>query len=240
MHDLPGLGELWLRTRGNPAIRIAVLDGPVELAHPGLVGAMLKQRTVTGSPARFGGSAGRHGTRVAELIFGRTGGIAPHCTGISLPIFSSDGARLRPCSQLDPALALTAAIQEEVHVINVSGGEFTPSGEAHPLLADVVRECERRGILIVAAAGNEGCDCLHVPAAMSPVLAVGAIDAAGEPLEFSNWGAAYRRQGIVAPGADGTSFAAARGTGVAALLLSLQIKLGQRPDPPPGRPALRE
>src|SRR5262245_16793653 len=55
MHDPPGLRELWQRTRGDPAIRIAVLDGPVDLAHPCLVGAMLRQRTVTGSPARFDG-----------------------------------------------------------------------------------------------------------------------------------------------------------------------------------------
>ena len=50
---------------------------------------------------------------------------------------------------------------------------------ADPLLADVVRQCARQGVLIVAAAGNEGCACLHVPAALESVLAVGAMDAAG-------------------------------------------------------------
>ena len=92
----------------------------------------------------------------------------------------------------------------------------------------------------VAAAGNNGCDCLHVPAALPAVLAVGAMDAHGHPLEFSNWGKAYQTQGILAPGKDitgaksgggtvqlsGTSFATPIVAGVAALLLSLQVQRG--------------
>src|SRR5207247_1268487 len=82
------------------------------------------------------------------------------------------------------------------HVVNISGGQFAPSGGAHPLLADAVRSCTSRGILVVAAAGNDGCDCLHLPAALPNVLTVGALDRAGRPLAFSNWGAAYRSHGI--------------------------------------------
>ena len=95
--------------------------------------------------------------------------------------------------------------------------------------------CTRRGILIVAAAGNEGCDCLHVPAAVSGVLAVGAMTWDGEPLASSNWGKLYRSSGLIAPGANlrtavpgggtkvasGTSFATAIISGIAALIASL-------------------
>jgi hypothetical protein len=235
---LPANFELCRRTEGNPAIRLAILDGPVDLADRDFDGASLTQRSIANGVAVGGPS--QHGTRVARLIVGQLSGIAPRCTAISFPIFeSSDGGELRPGSQLDLVQALTAAIQEEVHVINVSGGQFSPSGAAHPLLAELVRQCERRGILIVAAAGNEGCDCLHVPAALGVVLAVGAADESGEPLPFSNWGKAYRRQGIVAPGEGGTSLAAARVTGVAALLLSLQLQRGLKPNPLAVREALR-
>ena len=55
-------------------------------------------------------------------------------------------------------------------------------------------------MLIVAAAGNNGCQCLHLPAALPTVLAVGAMDAQGLPLGSSNWGDAYQNEGILAPG----------------------------------------
>ncbi len=128
------------------------------------------------------------------MIFGHHDGplpgLAPLCRGVLVPIFQSVGEQsIQLCSQLDLARAISQAVQQGAHVVNISGGQFSPSGTAHPLLADVVRDCARRSVLIVAAAGNDGCACLHVPAALDSVLAVGAMDAQGKPLESSNWGA---------------------------------------------------
>jgi hypothetical protein len=72
------------------------------------------------------------------------------------------------------------------------------------------------------------------------------------PLAISNWGAAYRLQGILAPGKDilgavpgggtgtksGTSFATAIVSGTAALLLSIQLAAGEKADPQVVRRAL--
>ena len=96
-------------------------------------------------------------------------------------------------------------------------------------------------MLIVAAAGNDGCDCFHVPAALPCVLAVGAMRWDGTPLLGSNWGSIYGQQGILVPGEDipvagrqglpelraGTSFATAIVSGVAALLLSRERQRGR-------------
>ena len=247
---LSGTRELWAETLGDPAVCVAVLDGPVDLSHPSLNGANLTQGETLVPGAADLGPACRHGTHVASVIFGRhdgpVPGLAPRCRGVLLPIFQSLGEQsLQPCSQLDLARAITQAVQRGAHVINISGGQFSPSGTAHPLLADVVRDCARRGTLIVAAAGNDGCECLHVPAALDSVLAVGAMDARGGPLVSSNWGGPYGIQGILAPGvgilgaqpgggtarATGTSYATALVSGVAALLVSVQRKCGQPPSP---------
>ena len=127
-----------------------------------------------------------------------------------------------------------------------------PAGEADEWLQRAVELCRERDVLIVAAAGNDRCACLHLPAALPSVLAVGAMDDDGYPLEFSNWGAGYGRQGVLAPGFDvpgavpgggtarltGSSFATPVVTGVAALLLSVQLEEGGTPSPHEIREAL--
>jgi hypothetical protein len=254
---VPGMAQLWARTSGDPGVCMALLDGPVDLTHPSLCTAKLTQIDTLADSATDRGVACRHGTHVASILFGQPGGpvrgLAPGCRGVSIPIFATgaDG-QLQTCSQLDLVRAISMAVQQGAQIINISAGQFAPSGTASPLLESVVRECARHDLLLVAAAGNEGCECLHIPAALETVLAVGAMSASGEPLAFSNWGGRYQIQGILAPGEDilgaragggaargsGTSYATAVVSGVAALLLSLQRKLGMTPSPQAVRAAL--
>ncbi len=231
---------------GDERITIAVLDGPVDLLHPCFAGARLSELQTLA--AASGGRALAHGTHVASIIFGQPGsavrGIAPACRGLIAPIFS-DGDGGLTCSQLDLARAILLAVEHGAHIINISGGQLTPSGEPEPILAQAVETCLRRNVLIVAAAGNDGCDCLHIPAAAPSVLAVGAMGDDGAPLASSNWGATYLAQGVLAPGMavlgaapgggtvskSGTSFAAPYVSGVCALLAAAQLAGGEAPDP---------
>lgn len=240
--------------QGDERICIAVLDGPVELSHPCFAGARLTTlETIAGGPN--GGRALAHGTHVASIIFGQKGGavegLAPGCRGLIVPIFSDAEAGLT-CSQLDLARAILVAVDNGAHIINISGGQLHPSGRPEPILEQAIATCARRNVLIVAAAGNDGCDCLHIPAAAPSVLAVGAMDRHGAPLASSNWGGAYRSQGILAPGVDilgatpgggtarksGTSFATPFVSGFAGILAGLQLARGQTPDPHAIRAAL--
>jgi len=241
---------IWAETRGDPRITIAVLDGPVDRSHPCFAGADLTEVETLASSKPYSGPASRHGTHVASIIFGQHGspvqGVAPSCRGIILPVFGSGPQNsVVMCSQLDLARAILQAIERGAHVINISGGQLSATGEPEPLLEKAIRSCVERNVLVVAAAGNDACNCLHVPAALDSVLSVGAMDGRGSPLDVSNWGQAYQTGGILAPGQDivgaapggevalksGTSFATAIASGVAALLLSFQLKLGERPDP---------
>jgi hypothetical protein len=248
-YPLPGIAEIWRSTLGDPSIVVAVLDGPVDLSHPSLRGAQLSViQGVRGSACRDAACA--HGTHVASLIFGQHGvgplrGIAPRCRGIVIPVFSDDPAHpgaILPCSQADLARAIEAAVGYGAQVINISAGQPGHAGTADPRLLRAVDLCARRGVLIVAAAGNDGCDCLHLPASLPSVLTVGASQSNGAPSDSSNFGSAYQRQGIVAPGLSvlgatpgggyarrsGTSFAAPLVAGLAGLLLSARLSRGGR------------
>ncbi|MGC1196802.1 MAG: PatA/PatG family cyanobactin maturation protease [Geitlerinemataceae cyanobacterium] len=250
---IPGLLSLQTRTKGSSDITVAVLDGIVDTDHPSFAGANLTRLPTLARGRATTGAMSTHGTHIASLIFGQPNsdvpGIAPHCRGILAPVFSDDHRKL---SQLDLARAIEQAAEAGAHIINISGGALTDIGEAEDWLERAVRTCQERNILIVAAAGNDGCDCLNVPAALPAVLAVGAVDARGHPLDFSNWGETYQNQGILAPGENipgaspgggiirlsGTSFAAPIVSGVAALLLSLQVQRGDDPNPQAVRDAI--
>ncbi|MGQ0794543.1 MAG: S8 family serine peptidase [Deltaproteobacteria bacterium] len=258
--EILGLRELWAETLGDPRISVAILDGRADMSHPSLAGANLAEiKTLASDAAIRGGHSLRHGTHVASLIFGNhTGGIwgiAPLCRGIIAPVFQ-DSARggISVASELDLARAITQALEAGASVINISGGELSDASVTSPILASVIGRCQKRGALVIAAAGNDGGAYHHIPAAMPETLVVGAMDWQGEPAKFSNWGAKYRLRGVLAPGVDipgatagggsatqsGTSYAAPVVSGVAALLLSLQIKYGMKPNPEAVKKAILE
>lgn len=232
---------------GHASVRVAVLDGYADLSHSCFRGSDISLlNSLVASDASPSSESATHGTHVASVLFGQhdseVQGMAPNCSGLIIPIYSN---RSLSASQLDLARAIEMAADHGAHVINISGGQLTDFGEADVWLHNAIRLCCDRNILVVAAAGNDGCECLHVPAALPNVLAVGALDRQGNPMNFSNWSDHYEAGGVMAPGeqilgakpgggtvrASGTSFATPLVSGAAALLLSLQASRGDEPDP---------
>lgn len=236
-------------TRGDPRIVIAILDGPVDLNHKSLVGADLRDLSIVPCQSNPSNGAAFHGTHVCSIVFGQgpggIRGIAPNCRGVVIPIFR-DGptpGSILPCSQVELAVAIDRAVTAGANIINISGGQASASGTVHPILKRVIDRAAESGVLIVSATGNDSCRCHHIPSAYSTVLAVGAHDENGEAIESSNWGERYRVNGVVALGQNvlgavpggtrqgsGTSFATPIVTGIAALLMSCQLKTGQPVD----------
>lgn len=245
--SLPGLKSCWAESLGDPQVCVAILDGPVDEHHPCFQGVKLSRLPSTVSESAGQGRMAVHGTHISSVIFGQHGspvqGIVPGCRGLIIPVFSD--THKRRLSQLNLARAINQAVDQGAHVINISGGQLIQPDAANPILTNAVQFCNDQGVLIVAATGNDGCECLHVPAALPSVLAVGAMNSQGLPFEFNNWGKTYQTQGILAPGEKilgavpgggttaltGTSFATPIVSGIVALLLSIQLKRGYQPNP---------
>src|SRR5215510_7859735 len=90
---MTSLLPLMAQTKGNPAIRIGLLDGPVFVQHPELSGQDIQELggSATSGCSRVGSSACVHGTLVAGVLVARRGAsspaICPSCTLLVRSIF---------------------------------------------------------------------------------------------------------------------------------------------------------
>jgi hypothetical protein len=228
---LPGLDRLWAITKGHPDVVITVLDGPVDKA------SVANGLTPSGVL--------EHGTHVCSIIAGAADatvpGLAPNCSTLSIPIFAATSQQI--CTQEDLATGIRAALARRANIINVSASQQADVLSLSPDLSEALQAAASADALMVAAAGNQGCACDTIPASVAGVLAVGAHGEDGTPLLSSNWGPGQRTQGVIAPGssvpgacvggglcrATGTSFATATVSGIAGLLMSLDVERGIKP-----------
>ena len=104
---------------------------------------------------------------------------------------------------------LAAAIQDclvaEVRIINLSLALAYPSTKGEQALEEALNQCARRGVLVVAAAGNQGTLGSSAITRHPWVIPVAACNLIGRPINDSNFGSSIGRRGLSAPGADITS-----------------------------------
>ena len=125
------------------------------------------------------------------------------------------------------AQGIMAAVDAGAKLINISMGSSSDSG----LMQNAIAYAAEHGVLIIAAAGNNGIRQISYPAANTGVIAVGAVDALGNHLDFSNSG---DKLAMTAPGygvnaawtgeqamsVSGTSFSAPIVTGLIAAVMT--------------------
>jgi subtilisin family serine protease len=151
---------------GAAVARIGLIDGGVDVGHPDFAGVEL---TVSGCGGTSHPSA--HGTAVASLLVA-AGAVAAAPSSITLQ--SADVFCDQPDGGGVDALAQGFAelVRAQVSVINIS-----LVGPRNLSLELLVRAVQRRGILIVAAVGNDGPAARPLyPAAFPGVIGVTAVD----------------------------------------------------------------
>lgn len=210
-------------------VRVAVIDSGIDAAHPDLKDSVVESfDALTRPPVPH-----KHGTAVAGLIaaHGRLVGAAPNARILAVRAFDPSGAGAEGTT-FNILKGLDWAAAHGARVINMSF-----AGPPDPAIHRSLAAAYKKGIALVAAAGNAGAKSPPLyPAADPDVIAVSATDTDDRLLEQSNRG---RHIAVAAPGAQvlvaipdggyeissGTSYSAAEVSGVVALMLARNGKL---------------
>lgn len=216
--EMVKLTPLMALTSGRPEIVIGLIDGPVVRDHPEL--AVEHIREVPGKPGgtsciRMGSTARQHGTFVAGILLAKRNSpapaICPHCTLLVRPIFAETATTHRDMPSASPealAAAILDCIQGGARVLNISAALAQPSSKSERALEEALNHAARRGVLIVAAAGNQGMLGSTAITRHPWVIPVVAYDLHGRPMGHANLGSSIGRRGLGAPGDNVTSLGA--------------------------------
>jgi thermitase len=183
-----------------------------------------------------------HGTHIAGIIGGKSAeengfkGVCPGVKIMSVRFISMDSSGAKNLE--NSVKAIRYAVKNGANIINYSGGGASFAKEEY----EALKEARDKGILVVAAAGNERSDTIErpfFPASydLKNIISVAAIGPDGKLIPASNWGA--KTVSVAAPGGgilslqqnqaygfmNGTSQATAFVSGLSALVWSLNPDL---------------
>ncbi len=179
---------------GGKDVTVAILDTGILKTHPDLARRVADCKDFTPTKGPVNGSCddkNGHGTHVAGIIAADGGsdglgiyGVAPEAKLFAYKVCSNNGS----CWADDIAMGIRAAATgaNRANIINMSLGSDTES----PLIADAVAYARDNGVLVVAAAGNDGPNdgTIDYPGANPAVVAVGAVDSNRVVADWSSRG----------------------------------------------------
>jgi thermitase len=217
--------QAWDVTAGSPSINIAILDTGVDQNHPDLADKIVSDINFTSSPTAD--DIHGHGTHVAGIAAAMTNngigvaGLGCSCTIMNVKVLGDTGAGTYSAI----AAGITWAADNGAEVINMSLGGSGYSST----LEDAVNYAWSKGVVVVAAAGNDGSTSPMYPAYFVNCIAVAATTSLDSKASFSNYGDwvdvaapgtsiySTRRDGTYGYGA-GTSMASPHVAGLAGLV----------------------
>ncbi|MEM7555540.1 MAG: DUF5942 domain-containing protein [Cyanobacteria bacterium P01_A01_bin.84] len=231
----------WKETKGN-GVTVAVIDTGVTQVRDLKETKFVKGYDFVNDRVNASDDHG-HGTHVAGTVAQSTNnaygvaGVAYEASIMPLKVLSAYGGG----TVADIAASIKFAADNGADVINMSLG----GGGESELMKEAIEYAHKKGVVIIAAAGNESANGASYPARYPHVIGVSAIGADGEKAPYSNFGAGVD---ISAPGGSeggkilqqtidpenkgeevflgfqGTSMAAPHVAGVAALIRATGVE----------------
>lgn len=221
----------WNVTKGSADVIVAVLDTGVQSDHPDLKGRLVKGTNIV-DPAKPPEDDVGHGTHVAGIIAAEVNnnegvaGMTWYTKIMPVKVLDSSGAG----STYSVAEGIIWATDHGAHVINMSLGNYAEAEFLH----DALKYAYNRGVVLVAASGNDNTDRPGYPAAYTEVLAVAATDSDERRAEYSNYGDYID---VAAPGTSipstypGSRYAALSGTSMASPHVAALVSLVRAVNP---------
>ncbi len=173
------LGVETVAAHWGDGVRIAVLDTGIG-EHSVFSQSRIERLT---GPTGLREDDHGHGTAIGGLIVGKdefAQGLVPGATLLSIPVLDAEGSG----NTFSLASGIIQAVESGARIINISAGSLQSSRS----LEAAVRYANQRGVVIVAAAGNDGHSMARFPAAYAGVIGVSTVDAQGQIPGFNNSG----------------------------------------------------
>ncbi|TQM80113.1 subtilase family protein [Saccharothrix saharensis] len=207
-----GAPTAWQAGYTGQGVKVAVLDGGVDGAHPDLAGKEVAERNFTEDPDAT--DVDGHGTHVASTIASGGAdyrGVAPDARILDGKVCVRYG-----CAESWILDGMRWAVDQGADVVNLSlGGDDSPAID--PLEEAVNTLSARTGTLFVIAAGNSGRPgTVGSPGSADAALTVGAVERDDSIASFSSRGPRVGdgavKPDITAPGVDIVAAKAATGS----------------------------
>ncbi|PYM10071.1 MAG: hypothetical protein DME18_16980, partial [Verrucomicrobia bacterium] len=202
---------------------VALVDTPVQSTRAPWADYLVEAVSLAGE-ANPDPNQVTHGTAMMDTLWDALGKALDDPASASLGFLSLDVyGNKSTTTMFDVARAIVEAVNKGARIVNLSLGGYGDS----PLLDNVLAQARAQGVLLVAAAGNDGGTALTIPASKPEVLAVTSGKPDGTIASYANHGDFVD---LIAPGASvilynhqaylvtGTSTAAANASGAAAAL----------------------